>query len=206
MEADYSVELAADDPALEFPWSDPEGRCAYVDLKANPERVNEIPEAVAYSELAQFLVAMNSQTSIFETAKCDVWMSDEIEEVEKIFGATHKTCSYVDLVLRNSVESQRMADTGNLEDALELRQDFEFHENLARGFAKLLSATPDIPASAELIVRRCYFSDVVGDDSGFYFTLYASGYGDSPEESRQRWGAALELLKNGLLQMGSTRP
>jgi hypothetical protein len=190
MEADYSVELAADDPALEFPWSDPEGRLRYYDLKTHPELLDELDEIKHYPELGGFLRAINSPMSIFETAKCDVWVDDEIAEAEEIFGSTQKLSCYVDMLLDEQHASYR--------------SDFEFHEKLARRFAKLLSIAPEIPASTELIIRRCYFNETPSSEPGLYFSLYLSGFGDSQEEARQRWSIALDLLKNALLQIVNT--
>ena len=33
MDADFSIELGREDPVLDFPWKDPAGKLAYVDLK-----------------------------------------------------------------------------------------------------------------------------------------------------------------------------
>ena len=37
MDADFSIELGREDPVLDFPWKDPAGKLAYVDLKRRPE-------------------------------------------------------------------------------------------------------------------------------------------------------------------------
>ena len=55
MDADFSIELGKEDPALDFPWKDPAGRLAYVDLKRQPGLISQVEEAVKSPELAEFL-------------------------------------------------------------------------------------------------------------------------------------------------------
>ena len=63
MDADWSVELGADDAALEFPWSSPDGSMHYVDLLRSPDWLTAIPEAKQFPELGEFLLAINESTS-----------------------------------------------------------------------------------------------------------------------------------------------
>ena len=88
MEADFAVELGADDETLELPWAADDGGPRYYDLKRQPELLLNIEEASRVPELGEFLAAMNSPASILETAKCDAWSSTEINPEEEIFGAT----------------------------------------------------------------------------------------------------------------------
>ena len=37
MDPDFSIELGREDAVLDFPWTDPAGKVAYVDLKRRPE-------------------------------------------------------------------------------------------------------------------------------------------------------------------------
>jgi len=99
VQVDFAIELGADDETLEFPWVAAEAGPRYYDLKRHPELLLSIAEASRFSELAEFLSAVNSPTSLFETAKCDAWSSTEMKPEEDIFGATCKFGSYVDLVL-----------------------------------------------------------------------------------------------------------
>jgi len=90
MDADFSIELGREDPALDFPWTDPAGKLAYVDLKRRPELMARIGEAEKFPELGEFLRAMNSACSMVETAKCDAWATRELSAEEEIYDATHK--------------------------------------------------------------------------------------------------------------------
>ena len=77
MQADFTVELGSDDPALELPWTSPDPHVRYYDLKVHPELVQQIPEVVAHPELGSFLSRINAHGFPLATAKCDVWSSDE---------------------------------------------------------------------------------------------------------------------------------
>ena len=98
MQADYSVELGKEDPALELPWISADGSTRYYDLKRNPELVLQIPEALGSPELSAFLTRINAAGFPLQTAKCDLWYSRELSVEEEIFGAAGKFVSYIDLV------------------------------------------------------------------------------------------------------------
>ena len=54
VEADFAVELGADDETLEFPWAAADGGPRYYDLKRQPELLLEIEEASACRNWASF--------------------------------------------------------------------------------------------------------------------------------------------------------
>jgi hypothetical protein len=189
MLADYSVELGPDDPALELPWSSDDPAIRHYDLKRHPELLREIPEAAANLELAAFLVRINAPDFPLETAKCDAWATREILPEEQIFGAECKFASYVDLVFCDPVA----------------RLSFERHEDLARNLCKLLKHAPDITASIEFVLRRCYYHPEAAEDpdNGFYITAYVSAFGGSEDEARKQWTIALALMQNALVQVAN---
>jgi hypothetical protein len=195
MDATVSVELGAEDAHLEVPWQ--AGDLRYYDLKRHPELLLELPES-HNREMAEFLTAMNSSLSMLETAKCDAWLSDQMEEQEAIYAARWKFGSYVDLIFTDP----------------KARLGFAGHENFAKRIARLLRRAPDIPAAAELMVRRCHYGPGAagaegqpGGDSeaaaGFCLTFYLFGYGDDEDEARRRWGIALKIVENALLQLSA---
>jgi hypothetical protein len=141
MHADFSVELGHDDPVLEIPWASDDGSIRYYDLKKYPELIQQIPEAVAYPEIKAFLTRINAPGSPLETAKCDAWQSQEITPEEEIFGSDQKFVSYIDLIFVDEA----------------IRSSFEKHEEFAKELCRLLSRAPDIAATIELIIRRCYY-------------------------------------------------
>jgi len=193
MDATVTVELGADDAHLEIPWQ--AGDLRYCDLKRHPELLLELPES-HNREMAEFLTAMNSALSMLETAKCDTWLSDQMEEPESMYAASWKFCCYVDLIFTDP----------------KARYGFTGHENFAKRIARLLRRAPDIPSAAEFIVRRCrYAPDELAvavppggnSEEGFYLTFYLFGYGDDEDEARRRWGIGLKVVENALLQLSA---
>jgi hypothetical protein len=188
MHADFSVELGREDPALELPWTSDDGATRYYDLKRHPDLVLRISEAINSSELSAFLTRINAADFPLQTAKCDAWYTQEISAEEEIFGATGKYVSYIDLVFAD----------------VQPRLSLEAHEALAKSLCALLQRAPEIPATAELIIRRCYYHpDDNPDESanGFCITIYISGFGEDELEARQRWSIALTLLQHALVQV-----
>ncbi len=187
MEAHFAVELGAGDQTLEFPWAAADGSLRYYDLKRQPKLLLEIEEAQRELELGEFLAALNAPSSILETAKCDAWASTEISVEEEIFGAACKFGSYVDWLF--SQEGSRFS--------------FAAHEHLARRVTQLLKRVPEIPAAAELMIRRCFYHSGNGVQDGFYVTFYLFGYGDDESQARQHWAIALKLVENALRQVSA---
>ena len=128
------------------------------------------------SRLAEFLTALNSAASAFETAKCDTWFTTELNPEEEIFGQPCKFCSYVDLLFSG-----------------DSRFSFPIHEETARRWTEVLRKSPEIPAATEFIIRRCYFQNDPRD--GFYITLYSFGYGEDEPNARTQWAAGLKLVE-----------
>lgn len=187
MQADFAVELGADDETLELPWSDRASGLRYYDLKRNPEMLAKIEEAQREAALREFLSAINSGASLLESAKCDVWPSSEINPEEEIFGAAHKFGSYIDLLFAEE------------KDRFGLQQ----HEEFAKQLTALLKKCPEIPAAAEFLIRRCYYHPGDPVRAGFYFTFYLFGYGDEPPQAHQRWVIGLKLAENAIRQLSA---
>lgn len=220
MQADFSVELGREDPALELPWSSPDKHVRYYDLKHHPELVQQVPEAVAHPELGSFLSRINAAGFPLATAKCDAWSSREVAPEEEIFG-DRKFVSYVDLVFVDEAD----------------RCSFEKHEWLAKELCRLLVRAPEIPAAVELVIRHCYYhkqnltheapdslncsrpnesagsetnfqseAKVRSEDArisftGFCLTAYVTGFGDSDNNPLRRWSISLRLLNHALVQL-----
>lgn len=180
MEADWSVELAGDDATLDFPWSSPDREIRYVDIKRNPELIGRIAELATAPELRDFLIAINSASSPLETAKCDVWFTTELDPGEEIYGRC-KFGSYVDIVF--SSDKQRLS--------------FPAHEQFAQQAAELLRQSPEIMASAEFVVRRCWYKSAT---EGFYITFYCFGFGEDEAWARRTWAMALQHSQAAILE------
>jgi hypothetical protein len=193
VQADFAVELGADDETLEMPWAVDEGGPRYYDLKRHPELLLCIEEAAQTPELGEFLSKVNSPQSPLETAKCDAWATSEIIPEEEIFEATHKFGSYVDLFFSDVPK----------------RFSFPEHEKLTKRLVALLQRAPEIGAASEFLIRRCYFyeqDEIPGEEEirdGFYVTFYLFGYGKDDIRSRQNWAIALKLIGNAIRQLSS---
>jgi hypothetical protein len=185
MDADFSIELGREDPVLDFPWKDPAGKLAYVDVKRHPELMARVEESEQFPELGEFLRALNSARSMVETAKCDAWETSELSAEEEVYDASHKFASYVDLVFSE----------------IDARLSLSRHQQFVKKLVELLRRAPEIPAVAELCVRRCFFSEGSAVQDGFYLTLYVSGYGNDEARARQNWGVGLKLVGNAVIQL-----
>lgn len=190
MQAEFSVELTSEDPTLAVPWTDPEGRWRYYDLRKHPEQMNSIEEVRTFPEMREFLVTVNSNSSNLQSAKCDAWFSNEMTEEEAIFGAPCKYGSYVDAFFHQVTP----------------QTSFPMHEAFALRLVELLKRAPELPASMEVIIRRAHFEDSADAlREGYYFTLYVIGYGDDETDARQSCGIALRLVAHAVLQMSTGR-
>jgi hypothetical protein len=187
VQGDYSVECGAGDEALEVPWSSPDGRTSYIDLKQHPEMLDTIPEAAKNPPLRDFLAKINARPTLL-TGKCDAWFTRELNPEEEVFQAAGKFGSYVDVLFTDAA----------------LRSSLEANERFAVELVRLLQRAPEIQAAAELCVRRCYMHEPPNSpesSDGFYLTAYVFGYGDEEETARKHWAIALHLLQNAVLQV-----
>ena len=187
MQVDFAVELGRDDETLEFPWAAPGGEPRYYDLKHDPGALAKIQEAARVPELRDFLIAVNSPSSILESAKCDTWSTTDIHPEEEIFQLPWKFGCYVDLLF--SEEAARFS--------------FERHQTFLKQIAGLLQRVPEIPDSAELMLRRCFYREQDGVREGYYVTFYLFGFGEDEAKARQQWGIALKLVTGAITQLSS---
>ena len=186
VQADFAVELAAEDETLELPWAEGDG-LRYYDLKRQPELLLDLEEARRTPELGEFLTAVNSSVSLMETAKCDAWATTEMNVEDEIFGAACKFGSYVDLLFTDQVS----------------RFSFPQHEQWAKSIIQLLKRVPEIPSSAEFLIRRCFYHQGNEIREGFYMTSYLFGYGDDESQARQQWAIGLKLVENAIRQLSA---
>jgi hypothetical protein len=217
MQADFSVELGGDAPALEIPWNSNDPNVRYYDVKNHPELVQQIPEAVAYPELGSFLSRISAPGFPLASAKCDVWLSREVAPEEEVFG-DRKFVSYIDLVFVDEAD----------------RCSLEKHEAFAKELCRLLGHAPEIAATVELVIRHCYYhhaniarprdmvgsqdrqlqsedryalennplkKDVTDSTIGFCISAYVTGFGDAEHEPGRLWTIGLNLLQHAMVQL-----
>jgi hypothetical protein len=148
VQADFSIECGADDECLEIPWASEDGALRYVDLKQNPALIADLDEARHFPEIADFLRITNSAGSAFQTAKCDAWFTQELTVEDEPFGTSGKFGSYVDVLFASPVA----------------RRSLEQNEACVGSLVCWLQRAPEMPASAEFLVRRCLFADDRSED------------------------------------------
>lgn len=189
MLADWSAECSADAPTLVVPWSDPNSHARFVDLRAEPYDIAEIPEADHYPALGRALRALNATRSPFLTAKCDAWTliagdlthhADDLESLRFQLDLdpeqTHfGFASYIDLVWR---ERTVFASAHQQQDRL---------DRLIRRAQKLFH-----PEAALECVLRPAMLDLNGALEGFAITLYITALGHDADSASHNWSAALE--------------
>lgn len=188
MEADFSVELGHDDPVLDFPWKDPAGKLAYFDLKRQPELMAYVEEAKTFPELGECLRTVNSARSLLESAKCDAWSTTDLSAEEDVFNASHKFATYIDLVF----------------SSIDDRWSLPRHEEFAKRLVALLGRVPEMSASVEVCLRRCFFEQAGQAREGFYFTIYVSGYGNDLAAARKSWAIGTRLVGSAILQLSAS--
>jgi hypothetical protein len=199
MHAEWIAECSADDPMLVVPWVDtqhdahsdsPRGSAKpgshFVNLRAEPYSIAEIPEADRYPDLARALRALNANRSPFLTAKCDAWPiaprdgANELEAMRKelmLFEdeATYAFTSYIDLLWR---ERAIFASAHQQQDRL---------DRIARRATKL----PHTESMLQCVLRPAMV-DLGAPLEGFATTLYVTSLGSDAEIANRRWASALE--------------
>ena len=175
MECEFSVELGPDDPTLAVPWCSPDGTIQYLDLRANPAAIRDLPEILDFPELADFLRVLN--TGDFATAKCDAWFDTQMDVDDEPYGAAIKCASYVDVYLANQPLTS-----------------FEEHERRARNVVKNIRNREFDNARAEIVIRRAFFSE----GQGCYWTIYSTGYGNDQALARENFAKSLKIMSDAL--------
>lgn len=163
----------------EIPWegADPEAR--YFDLREDPRAIGHIEAARRHPPLRNFLVALNSDDSVFSTARCKAGLP----QAAAASGA--EACefsSHVDLVFA--------PDPFNFERAR--------YDSLAQRLQDLLSreTSPD-SLHSELHIRPCRFR--AAGRPGFCLRILLSARGATPQQAELRWGLGLARIQQALL-------
>jgi hypothetical protein len=180
MEADWSVELAADDPVIVVPWAaagDDPRKCKFVDLRLGAHLIDEIEEASRVPALRGALLLLNSTASPLWTVKCDAWESDTPMDPYEMDAAPEDTAlsagSYIDLLARDS----------------ELGASFDRQERWVRAAVEALRAVPARAARVELVLRAAQ----VNQAAGYGVSFFVEGCGATAPRAMQAWSEALGL-------------
>jgi hypothetical protein len=176
---------------LVVPWTDadagsPQPGTHFVNLRAEPYGIAEIPEAERFPDLARALRALNATRSPFLTAKCDAWPlaardgADELDAMRKEMmldpdDGGFAFTSYIDLLWR---ERTVFASAHQQQDRL---------DRLARRAGKLAHKESMLQC-----VLRPAMVDLGTPLEGFATTLYVTALGSDAETAQRRWASALE--------------
>jgi hypothetical protein len=181
MLAEWSAECAADDPVLVVPWKDPDGRSAFIDLRASPLDFEAVAEAEQHPPLMQALRALNATRSPVFTAKCDAWPlnSEELQHLQLNLDARPADppagfASYIDLIWRER----------------SLFHSFHRQEQVLRHLTRLAAPVPRRWAALDCVLRPALL-DFNGPQEGFAVSLYVKALGPSPLSAWKEWAAAL---------------
>ena len=205
MYAEWSAECGTDDPVIVVPWTDPDSSARFVDLRAEPFDIADIPEAEDNPALRRALRSLNASGSGFFTSKCDLWTlspedrGDKLEALRLDLDLTDEEVGfgfggYVDVLWRERgvFASAHMAS--------------ERLSRLVRRAARL----PHPEAALEAVLRPAVVdgagSSGRGALEGFAATLYITAVASDPETASRRWEAALESVVDLLREREQALP
>jgi hypothetical protein len=177
--ATWAISLGEDSPALAVPWQDDAGHAVYVDLRAHPERLGEVPETRENPALARVLEHLNAPESPWATAKCDRWTLDEDDlqtaalELD-LDAAQAGIGSYIDVYHRNAEEFASL----------------EGHRDLLQRLARAAEGSGPQAAMLELTLRRCVAEGV----EGYAITAFLYAIGEDAAHAQVSWELALAAL------------
>jgi hypothetical protein len=184
MEADWSVELGADDAVIVVPWQSLPGTAAatgFVDLRARPECIREIEEARDLPALRFALERLNGKDSGLWTAKCDAWVR----------GRDVGSGNEIDPWEMEATDDEARLAAGSYIDILaldvEARGSFEVEERWLRRLVEELRRRALRCARTDFVLRRAEVHGV----PGFGVTWFVEGCGRTAELARQKWAEAL---------------
>ena len=197
MEADWSVELAADDPVIVVPWR-AFPAVQFIDLRARPQWIDEIEEARNRPALRSALARLNGEDSGLWTAKCDAWIRSGADESG---GAIDPIDSIDPWEMEATAEEARFA-AGSYIDILaldlEARGSFAIGERWVRGLAESLRPRVLHSARTDFVLRRAEIHGV----AGFGVTWFVEGCGRTAELAELKWAEALAGILPAVLNEG----
>jgi hypothetical protein len=179
MEADWSVEMTADDPVIVVPWAaaSDHRKCIFVDLRLGARLIDEIEEARPVPALRAALLLLNSAASPLWTVKCDTWESDTPMDPYEMDAAPEDTTlsagSYIDLLAQDSA----------------LQTSLDRQERWVRAVTEALRAVPARAARVDLVLRPAQVNGV----AGYGVSWFVTGCGATTPCARQAWSEALGL-------------
>jgi len=178
MQVELAVELGDGDPKLEIPWPEAEPNRAYFDLRDDPRAIAQVEPAQRHPPLRAFLVAVNSEDSVFATARSRVCVQGQ----DAAPSASRNFSSEIDLVFAETARNSAQAS----------------FDELGRSLAELLEREGGANyLNVRLSIRRCRFARAAR--SGHCLSVILTAQGETKEQAELRWGLALARLQQALL-------
>lgn len=192
MHAEWQVECGADDPVVVVPWSGPD--TSFVDLRAHPHAIDEIPEAETHPPLMQALRALNAVRSPAFTAKCDAWVLSEDEVAQlRLDLALEVVDAHEEDAAANDSAALKFG-FGSYIDFIccdrALFASFARQDHLLRSVTRL-ALSLDHPRAALDCVLRPAFVSLQGAHEGFAVSVYVKALGESPRKAWSAWALAM---------------
>ena len=191
MRVEVAFELDEASEKLEIPWESSDPDIRYFDLREDTKLIERLEVARRHPPLRNFLTAMNSADSLFATARCKTWLTQQDPGSGAASGATAapgtglepcEFASQVDLVFTpeqfNFDRSQYAGLTGRLVELL------------------TRESAPDALRVA-LRARACHFR--TPSRWGFCLAVFLYARGATPEQAEVRWGLGLARIQQALL-------
>jgi hypothetical protein len=181
MLSEWTAECGTHDPFIEVPWHSEDGALRWVDLRTDPDALDEIREADDHPALLAALRTLNAARSPAFTSKCDVWVMDK-EELSALRD---------ELMLDDGVAEAGMACYIDL--LWRERGVFASRHRAEQRMHRIDRMARDLPfnlAKVECVLRHAVV-DLESVQEGYGITLYVKGCGVDELEAEERWGAAL---------------
>ncbi len=197
MHVDWTVACAAADPWVVVPWSRKDETICYIDLRAAPERLEQIPEAAQYPCIAKALRRWNQPDTALFTAKCDIWnYPAKLFDAEDLPGFDYARGSYIDLLpIDPEFFSSFAACERQLRIWTEIARSIELPASRCEWILRPSRIMPSHLQPSAIAATKSLSRD------GFATSLYVWGYGSSQQSAVSAWAAALESLIEPVLRI-----
>ena len=177
MEADWEFEVGGGAPLIEACWP------GFVNLRADPGRVTELPEVRQLPTLAQPLVRLNAPDSPVWSSKVDVFLPESIDPYELDASPEETSCAiacYIDLHGQN-------AQHWNSPFVVE-----QFCKESCHRMRPILLSC----CRVDLVIRRAHSP---AEQPVFAVTAYLTACGPSESDAQSRLGACLSAFVAAVL-------
>lgn len=176
MEADWEFEIAADAPVIDAAWP------GFIDLRAEPARAFQLPEANQLECLPDVLLRLNASASPVWTSKCDVWEPaefdpDELDTPKEVARAA--LACYIDLLPANEQTWPTLDSIGDW----------------CRCLCGALLSIPLRQCRADLVIRSAFLTPI---QTTLGVTVYVVACGLTVSDSRAGLESALPAFTEAL--------